>query len=203
MSMKKKFLALALAGAVAMPVVANASNNVQYGTAGGNATQTHTSDLIVNGTVDRKDGTAAAGRIQVELPTQMSFSVDKAGTFTGPSNFEIRNTGSEAVKVDVIKFIEGDASGGIEIVSESDLSNPSSKTRDKVSIVLNSSNKKVDLNAAKTSVQTLCDRIAGQDREVISIAGKAGTDISTSTSTIETQGANEEFTVKFQISHVQ
>lgn len=203
MSMKKKFLALALAGAVAMPVVANASNNVQYGTAGGNATQTHTSDLIVNGTVDRKDGTAAAGRIQVELPTQMSFSVDKAGTFTGPSNFEIRNTGSEAVKVDVIKFIEGDASGGIEIVSESDLSNPSSKTRDKVSIVLNSSNKKVDLNEAKTNVKTLCDRIPGQGREVISIAGKAGTNISTSTSTIETQGANEEFTVKFQISHVQ
>ena len=201
MSMKKKFLALALAGMVAMPVVANATAG-NYKTIGGTLTQTPTSDLIVNGSIDRADGTAAAGRIQVELPTAMSFTVDKNGVFNGPSNFEIRNTGSEAVKVDILNFSESLPTSGIDIVGKSTLNDPTTSGREKVSLVLRNGTKEVDLYSAKGNTkQELCTKIDGGQMATIDVIGKAGTSTQSTIQDVKTNGANEDFTIKFQISH--
>lgn len=204
MSMKKKFLALALAGAVAFPITANATVGGNK-TVSGSLTQQPTSDLIINGTIDKKDGTAAAGRIQVELPTAMSFAVDKLGQFQGPSNFEINNSGSEPVKVEILNFSEGNPSGGIDIIQKSTLDgSEASKGRDKVSLALNWKTTTVDLFETKNNTKkVLCNRIEAGQVETINVIGNAGTSTAATASGIEDTGANEDFTVKFQISHAK
>lgn len=205
MSMKKKFLALALAGMVAMPVVANATTIQPNKTVSGSLTQQPTSDLIVSGTVDRKDGSAAAGRIQVELPTAMSFSVDKLGQFQGPTNFEINNSGSEPVKVEILNFSEGLPNSGIEIVQKSSLEGQErTNGRQKVSLALDYKGTVVDLyNSKNGQTQVLCNRIEPKTVETINILGNAGTSTAASAAGIEDNGASEDFTVKFQISYAQ
>lgn len=203
MSMKKKFLALALAGMVAMPVVANATTVQPDKTVEGLISEAPTSDLVINGNVSTKDNAAPAGKIQVELPTAMSFTVDAQGQFSGPSNFIIKNSGSEKVKVDIINFSEGNPTGGIEIVEKSQLNSPSTKTRDKVSIVfLGESSKEVDLNTCKNNTEkNLFSVIPAKTTRTVGIVGKAGT--STSATLVEDNGATENFTVNFKISHVK
>ncbi len=211
MSMKKKFLALALAGAVAMPVVANASVSGSN-TVGGVDTQNYTSDLNINGVVNTSSGTAPAGNIQVELPTDMSFTVDERGNFIGAKNFEIKNKGSEAIDVDVIQFSEGLANGGINIIDETTMkSQKTQKNRSNVSIVLVNGSKRVDLGKSggysETSPGNLVDGL-GTGSVSIGIEGLAGSKTAapgecvdnTTTATVDDIGANETFTVKFKIS---
>lgn len=200
MSMKKKFLALALASMVAMPVVANATQApVVDNTVGGLNTDTLGADLAVNGSVTKADGSAAAGRIEVQLPTTMSFTVNKDGVFSGPTNFEIRNTGSEPVKVDVIDFLEGNESAGIAILEKSQLVDRSQKNRTDVSLVLQGE-QEVDLAAAKNTPKTLFGNIQGTKTGVVQVNGVAGT--KKDNNEAESNGANETFTIKFQITHV-
>ena len=82
MAMKKKFLGLALATMVALPatsVYAAGDNNIINGV----DTQTYTQNVKVSGSVSNKQGIAPAGKIEVELPTSMTFSVDEASNFKG------------------------------------------------------------------------------------------------------------------------
>ena len=85
MAMKKKFLGLALAAAVALP-----ATGVYADTIGGNQNDTLTHNVTVTGTVANKEGIAPEGKIEVELPTSMTFRVDQDGTFHG-SDFSVEN----------------------------------------------------------------------------------------------------------------
>lgn len=208
MSMKKKFLALALAGAVAMPVVANASVSGSN-TVSGPDTQDYTSNLEIHGVVNTSSGTAPAGNIQVELPTDMSFTVDESGNFIGAQNFEINNKGSEAIDVDVVQFTEGNSNGGINIKTQAELnSQKTTLDRRNVSIVLKNSSNTVDLgdntissSNPKKLVSNLSKGVANISIEGLAGEAKASTRVDqTTTSTVDDIGANETFTVKFKIS---
>ena len=87
MAMKKKFLGLAMAAMVAMPatgVYANTTTKLGDPTTrveDENSTFTHS--VAVSGAVKKSDGSAAAGKITVELPTTMAFTVDEKSDFIG------------------------------------------------------------------------------------------------------------------------
>lgn len=206
MSMKKKFLALALAGMVAMPVVANATQVSGSQTMEGELSDTPTADLRINGNVTNNTNQAPAGRIQVELPTAMSFTVDANGVFKSASNFQIRNTGQEPVKVEVMDFLEDDESAGIKVSEYTSVStDKTSKPRSEVGITLTGDGSAVDLAQAKSSSQVLFTRLGGGNIGTVKISGIAGTDTSGSNkdNTAETSGVQEDFTVQFKITHVQ
>ena len=72
MAMKKKFLGLALAATSVY-----AANDTQSIEMGKNDTKNVT--VPVSGTIRNKQGQAPEGRIEVELPTKMAFTVDQDG----------------------------------------------------------------------------------------------------------------------------
>ena len=84
MAMKKKFLGLAMAAMVALPATSVYANTTKegYGTVEFDDKRTHSHSVKVTGEVKTADGTAAAGKITVELPTAMAFMVDENSIFT-------------------------------------------------------------------------------------------------------------------------
>ena len=131
MAMKKKFLGLAMAAAIALPASsAYAANN----TLTGNLNDTLTQDVKVSGSVKNNQGVAPAGKIEVELPTTMSFTVDQAGTFQGV-NYQVKNNSAVPISVAVSDFREtnNDPNNGIVLKEHSvDMSNLA-RNNDKVS----------------------------------------------------------------------
>lgn len=208
MSMKKKFLALALAGMVAMPVVASASAN-------GSTTITtpegtpKTHDVNITGNVDRADGLAQAGTLQVEVPTAMAFTVNKDGVFTAASNYSIYNKSLQPIKVEVAAF--RDQSGqdtGIKIIDEASTitSSPYTHKRSEVALALvGANNKKVKLtnnfNADGTN-NVLFDRIESNTEQHITLEGVAGKNTTGGTSNGDEvkDGTQDQFVVSFRIS---
>ena len=104
MAMKKKFLGLALAAAVALPATGVYADTINIGE---NESRNH--QVTVNGSVLGKDGSVPAGRIEVELPTAMQFTVHEDGQLTGVE-YTVNNSGSVPVQVLVSSFqkTEGD-----------------------------------------------------------------------------------------------
>lgn len=114
MAMKKKFLGLAMAAMVAIPATGvyatgTASNNVNYQKVEGQTpdAQEVGSTISVNGEVLKGDNTS--GKIQVEIPTAMAFTVDKDSNITGPE-YEVRNLGSDNIDIFVTSFINDNTS---------------------------------------------------------------------------------------------
>lgn len=210
MSMKKKFLALALAGAVAMPVVANATGNQ---TVEGTSGTPFDANMDIRGSVSNKDGVAAAGKIQVELPTSLSFTVDKDGNFTSANSFTITNRSQDAIDVSVAQFTETQLNTGITILDKTKLnsSNRNQKNRANVSIVLRNGSNEVDLgeivNNNLSTAKTLVSNLSGGGQSTnISITGLAGTKAdnttqadNTTTASLDNAGTSEDFTLKFTI----
>ena len=210
MSMKKKFLALALAGMVAMPVVANATVPTQP--VGGLDTQEHTANVTIDGTVTKKDGTAAAGRIQVEIPTAMTFTVDKDGNFQAPTNYEVTNNSSCPVDIFVSEFRESEAAGGITLHSYATLSQQrASKDRSNIALKLTGDvGSEVELLSTINSDKQLFNDLAGNGaKKSVVLSGIAGTKTASdpvqgvqgnsSSSTVDDIGVSETFTVKFKV----
>lgn len=206
MSMKKKFLALALAGAVAMPVVASASTNTQG--VSGLDSQTHYADVNINGTVNTKAGAAADGRIEVILPTDMSFTVDKDGRFISANNYNITNNSKCSINVAVTEFKEADTNSGIFVLNY-DTVNAARTDYDRATVGLKltgDSNSSVNLVDGAISAGTLFTNLqGGGTTKSIDFSGVAGTaTAATATNSkntgVDTNGANETFKVKFKIS---
>lgn len=196
MSMKKKFLALALASAVAMPVVANATTaNTQ--TQSAPDSQQIDADVTVEGTVLAEDGSAPEGRIQVELPSTMAFSVDKAGVFTTANNYKITNQSKTAgIDVAVTGFSETIKGGGITIDSYTNVSqNKTNTSRSTVGLKLNgNTGTAVDLSIGMGE-EALFDNIAAGTSANMTLEGVAGTKRGSAT-----QGVSENFTLNFKIT---
>lgn len=113
MAMKKKFLGLALAAAVALP-----ATGVYADTIGGTQNQTLNHTVTVTGTVSNKKGIAPEGKIEVELPTAMTFRVDQDGTFEG-SDFSVQNRSKVGIDVFVDEFRTN--SGNITVKKKTEL----------------------------------------------------------------------------------
>lgn len=200
MSMKKKFLALALAGMVAMPVVANASastGNLATGTEANGAE----GKVTINGMVRSNTGQAPAGRIEVELPTSMAFTVDQVGGFSAGTGYNVRNNSNCGVKVEVVEFTETQPSSGISIVKSASLT-PANENRSKVSLTLSGDpSKSVELFHGPISSGTLFENIPAGDSRTMTLTGKAGTNTTNDTLDVKA-GISEAFEVKFKISKV-
>lgn len=196
MSMKKKFLALALAGAVALPMTANATTSIEMG-----KNETKDTSVTVTGTVSNENGQAPAGRIQVEIPSAVTFSIDQDGNFTAPKNFTINNRGQEAIKLEVIDFLESKPETddtGIKLYQYSNFSG-ASKKRNEIALKLIGSDNNThaaDLSQVKGGNSTvLFERIEGNTAKTLQLDGQVG-----DTTTGTANGASEDFTLKLRIS---
>lgn len=155
--------------------------------------------VTMTGNVRDDNGNIASGRIQVELPSAVTFSVDQDGNFRAPTNFEVNNTGSEAISISVIDFIENNTTG-ITIVSKGDNSlSTSDRTHMSLELIGRSSSGNdvfADLSTVNPNNPVkLFDNIAGGTKETIRLKGEVGKG-----SGSVTKGVSEDFTVKFRIT---
>ena len=198
MAMKKKFLGLAMAAMVALPASsAYAANN---NTLTGNLNDTLTQEVKVSGSVKNNQGVAPAGKIEVELPTTMSFTVDQTGHFEGV-NYQVRNNSAVGISVAVSDFREtnNDPDNGIVLKQHSE--NISQLPRNNVKLALVGNNGHIDLAdksaiSRKTPILNVDPNAA---TGTIQLLGDAGKRTSDSGSKVETNGVDEEFTLVFEI----
>lgn len=201
MAMKKKFLGLAMAAMVALPAAAYA-DTFQW-----NEGATKDVEVTVSGSVKSSTGIAPQGRLEVELPVSMDFSVDQNGTFTGTS-YNVTNRSQQDVIVSVANFSETNQQGGINILQITDKDNIAQKGRENVIMALvGDSGKYVDLGDFNSKKGEELLRVKGNNGvgtiELAGLAGKAtiGTDSSHSPANgvTDSTGVAETFKLVFQI----
>ena len=200
MTMKKRFLGLALAAMVAVPATtAYASNRV---TIQGQEGRPLTQEVTVNGTVNTNTGLAPEGKIEVELPTTLSFTVDKNGSVQG-ANYEVTNNSSKSVIVSVKSFVDTTPTDGQGItVKKSSELQADNDSRDKVSLALvgapvpgNTNQTSVDLKALSPSG----DDILGVESNSTSIMNLIGTAGTQANGTVDTNGVSDTFKLVFNV----
>ncbi|MFR7490074.1 MAG: hypothetical protein ACLUUE_05105 [Romboutsia timonensis] len=142
MAMKKKFLGLAMAAMVALPAAAYAD------TAQWNEGETKDVNVTVSGSVKSNTGIAPQGKLEVELPVSMDFSVDQNGTFSGTS-YKVTNRSQHDVAVSVADFKETNKQGGITLLGTSAIStlNSTGKRNEVIMALVGDGNEYVDLGA--------------------------------------------------------
>ena len=157
----------------------------------GNDSETLNANVTVTGNVFKADGTAAAGKLYVEVPTRLSFSVDQSGNFNS-GIFIIKNQSSTAISVSVGQFTETKINSGITVrpLSES-LTN---KDRSNVHLYLQGDTQ-IDLGDKSKLNQELV-AINPNDSKAIQLLGSAGKDAGTE---VDNNGASEEFNLVFKI----
>ena len=196
MAMKKKFLGLALAGAMTLSASsAYAAGATQQITVpdGSSVTQ----DVDVEGIIRGNDGSLPAGRIEVVVPTSMEFTVGKNGNFIAANNYSVENKSSVPVKVELASFTESNPSGGITV---KDSINTNSDKRSVVKLSLVGSETSLDgITLTHNGITTPQHLLTVQPSGVSGIVldGEAGTQ------DLDPQDANgitEKFTVTFKIS---
>lgn len=200
MAMKKKFLGLAMAAMVAMPASAAYADTFQW-----NDGTPQKVDVTISGSVTKNDGLAPEGRLEVELPTTMDFSVDKNGKFVGTS-YKITNRSQSPVDVSVANFTETNAQGGINILPITDANTIDTKGRENVIMALvGDNNQYVDLGAF-TKGKKLLTVDANHGVGTIELTGVAGeqtmgTDSSNplANGVTDDTGVSEKFNLVFQI----
>lgn len=204
MAMKKKFLGLALAAAVALPatsVYAAGENNIINGV----DTKTYTQNVTVTGEVKSNQGTVAAGRLEVLLPTSLAFSVDQEGNFTNV-DYSVTNNSPCAITVGVQQFSETNRKTDEGIVLKNKDEDMSRLARNNVQMALvgdngdTSSKRYVDLGASETQnltqVEDILD-VPSNQTKAIQLLGAAGKN-KDEDSKIQ-NGTTETFTVVFAV----
>ena len=153
------------------------------------------SDLIIEGTVLNGSGGAPTGKIEVELPTKATFSVDKNGNFTG-SNFSIVNKSGCDINLLVANFIETKPKDGITI--DNSITDFTTVGRATISLQLEATANGVTngFYLDKTITNENLVTVGAGDSAAIHILGKAG---SAPSSDEDTNGASEEFIIRFKI----
>lgn len=162
-------------------------------TVNGFESETLTSSVNMAGMVNKADGTAANGKIQVELPTSMSFTVDKNGTFIAANGYFIKNRSSVPVEVSVKQFTETNNSGGITVKAETE--SLSALDRSNIHLSLLAGTKKIDLGGSLSN-EPLLATIEPNGSTFIQLVGDAGKDAGKD---VDDNGVNEEFSVVFKI----
>lgn len=214
MAMKKKFLGLALAAAVALPATtAYAANDTQSIDMGKNDTQNVT--VPVSGSIRNKDGAAPEGRIEVELPTKMAFTVDEDGNLPN-TTYTIQNRSQEvSIDVSVATFSGGSTateggSDGIKLHKSGIVTgHRGDKYRNEIELKLTNakdSSKNIDLGDFKNlnENQKLLATVASGETNSIVLSGVAGTKLSDSATSVagtdvDSKGTSEDFNLVFSI----
>ena len=158
----------------------------------GNDTQTLTQNVKIDGVVSKSDGTIPSGKIQVELPTAMSFSVDQDGNFIS-ADYTINNKSSVPISVYVSEFRDSN-NGGIKVKEiEEDISN---LDRSNLHLALiGNDNKYVDLGKIIT-IPKLLLTINPKSSSLVQLLGEAGKG---SVVDVDEHGVSDEFTLVFRI----
>lgn len=166
----------------------NSTNNIVVT---GNDSQALTSNVYISGLVSKKDGEMPNGKLYVELPTSLSFSVDKNGAFIGGS-YLIDNKSSCDVELLVGDFMETDKDGGITVRSlDEDI-----KTLDRsnVHLYLKGDNI-VDLGKKITNDKPLII-IGKSNTRSVQLLGDAGKGVNDK---VDRDGVHETFSMLFKI----
>ena len=198
MAMKKKFLGLAMAAMVALPAAAYA-DTVQW-----NEGDTKDVEVTVSGSVKSNTGIAPQGKLEVELPVSMDFSVDKNGTFNGTS-YNVTNRIQHDVAVSVADFTETNKQGGIKLLDKNQLStlNTSGKRNEVIMALVGDNNEHVDLGAFDKAVDSKKELLVVPKNNgvgTIQLEGIAGKQAIDSNGDVDdTTGVAETFKLVFQI----
>lgn len=198
MAMKKKFLGLAMAAMVALPAAAYAD------TAQWNEGETKDVNVTVSGSVKSNTGIAPQGKLEVELPVSMDFSVDQTGTFNGTS-YNVRNRSQHDVVVSVADFTETNKQGGIKLLKTTDLTtlNDTGKRNEVIMALVGDSNTHVDLGAFDKDVDSKKELLVVPKNNgvgTIQLEGIAGKQqIESNGNVNDTTGVAETFELVFQI----
>lgn len=198
MAMKKKFLGLAMAAMVALPAAAYA-DTFQW-----DEGQPQDVNVQVNGSVKKSNGLAPAGKLEVELPVSMDFSVDQNGTFSGTS-YKVTNRSQHDVAVSVADFKETNKQGGIKLLGISDLStlNSTGKRNEVIMALVGDGNVHVDLGAFNKTTDSQKNLLVVPKNNgvgTIRLEGIAGTkDMDTVGNVSNDTGVAETFELVFQI----
>ena len=212
MAMKKKFLGLALAAAVALPATtAYAANDTQSVEMGKNDTQNVT--VPISGTIRNHQGQAPEGRIEVELPTKMAFTVDQDGNLPS-TTYTIQNRSQDvSIDVSVASFSGGSTataggSDGIKLHQSGTVTgHREDKYRNEIELKLTNakdSSKNIDLGNFKSlneSQRLLATVASGETNSIVlsGVAGKKTSDDVSGDSTVDSKGATEDFNLVFSI----
>lgn len=154
--MKKKFLSLMMAAAMvattsisafASEAEANVTSTTPYEATGKNTVNVSSDDKVgkeaqvqIQGDIAKNDGTFAPNTMNITVPTNARFAVDKEGNLTG-SNIVIKSEGVDPVSVIAYKFVDRTPNDKITVVSNQDLTQSESggqeaNTRKKVTLTL-------------------------------------------------------------------
>ena len=206
MAMKKRFLGLAMAAMVAMPASSAYAWTASGDTLTGNNTDTMTQNVTVTGDIKSSQGTVAAGRLEVILPTTMAFSIDQKGNFTNV-DYKVTNNSSEAISVGVQQFRKTKTNGGITLKAKTATSEMDNLPRNNVQMALvgdngsGSTQRYVDLGASATqnltSTQPLID-VESKQTGIIQLLGNAGKNTSSESAELQ-KGMTEQFTIVFEV----
>lgn len=207
MAMKKKFLGLALAAAVALPATGVYADTI---TIGGTQNQTLNHTVKVTGTVSNKQGIAPEGKIEVELPTSMTFRVDQDGTFHG-SDFRVENKSKVGIDVFVDEF-RTNAGGNITVKKKEELEQQKTNL-DRSNVYLELTGN-VGGTPTTIDLKTVSEKTHENDKKILNVSGGstgliqlqggAGTDLAIGSSKTEPQGidkdgASGDFTLIYKI----
>ena len=162
----------------------------------GNETDILTHSVDINGIVSKSDGSAPNGKIQVELPTAMSFMVDESGNFKS-ANYTINNKSSVDIKVSVSEFIDSNKNGGITVKPIHE--NITGLDRSNVHLALvGNDGRYVDLGDSISSPQEILT-VKSSSSNIIQLLGESGQGNSEN---IDKNGASDEFTLLFTIKKI-
>lgn len=212
MAMKKKFLGLAMAAAIALPASSAYAAN-SYTPVGGNSGDELTHTIDMQGSVHTADGAVAAGKIEVELPTAMAFTVNKKGELAG-AQYKVTNRSQEKIQVVAENFRVSQQ--GIEIQTKQAIADDraqtqnDSKSYDRSNVALQLQGnmdvtpgvKELDLATIlnnPSASKAICNVDAGKE-ETINLVGQAGNKTTSGENEVDKKGATGQFTLVFKIN---
>ena len=150
------------------------------------------SDFEINGTINDANGNPPEGRLEVELPSAMSFTVDEKGNFISASNYDIYNKSSCPIEVSVIGFSEEKSTDGITVqqrqVTDQD-------ARNVMNLKLRGNQGEVQLYSG-TQLKSVLAEVSPKSKIAISLDGRAGKGANQD---VDANGVTENFTVKFNV----
>ena len=165
---------------------------ISSNTIDGSSTETLRQNIVINGSVKKSDGSAPEGRIEVELPTAMAFSVDQDGNFLS-GYYTITNKSSVGISVSVATFTDSNPNGGITIKSKD--KSLDGLDRSNLHLELVGKQNSIDLGKSITSPMKLLD-LNPLDVDTIKLIGEAG---NRSNEAVDEKGISDNFSLVFNI----
>lgn len=161
-------------------------------TLNGPDTKPLTQNVKVTGTVSKKDGSAPDGKIEVELPTTMSFSVDQKGNFSA-GDFKVTNHSSTDIQVSVSGFMDLTPNSGITVKPIGE--EMSNLDRSNLNLALLGNTGYIDLGSRINS-ETVILEVSPLGSGFISLFGQSGKNTGEN---VDANGANDQFNLVFNI----